>query len=295
MSAYPGAIPNFLTLQDGVDTIVAAHPNGRASEIVAIATELGTNPRGSCADVKTRLAVSLENSGALKANTVTTSQIKTTLGEVSGSGEFEITLPGGTWGYYPQIKTADGYIDVYLGLGFTSTSYVTNISFRGSGSTKYAQQRYVTASGEDHWLFLLVDKETKDIVASYSAPDHPAYGNGGNFEKIAHPFGNYNSDKYFICIADKDSIEELQKEFEKINKVTWVKYVLSKFGIPIERSLLTIVNENYKVGDEDLVYAPLHSGKFLTEDEKGKEIQVREMVNSLPDYIKVRKLIKYTD
>jgi len=55
MATYPNAIPSFLTLQDGVDTVVVAHPNDRAVEIVAIATELGTNPKGSYADVKTRL------------------------------------------------------------------------------------------------------------------------------------------------------------------------------------------------------------------------------------------------
>jgi hypothetical protein len=55
-ASYPSAIKTFTQLQDGVDTVLAAHPNERGDEITAIQAELGTSPKGSFADVKTRIA-----------------------------------------------------------------------------------------------------------------------------------------------------------------------------------------------------------------------------------------------
>ena len=71
------------------------------------------------------------------------------------------------------------------------------------GATIYARQRYVTASGEDMWIFLLVDKNTKEIIGAYQAPDHPAYGNGGDFDKVPHPFVGYDSNTQEIILIKK--------------------------------------------------------------------------------------------
>lgn len=65
-ASYPNAIKNFLVLEDGVDKVIAAHPNDRAAEITAIETEIGTNPKGTKADLKTRLAVFLNDDGTPK-------------------------------------------------------------------------------------------------------------------------------------------------------------------------------------------------------------------------------------
>lgn len=65
-ASYPGAIKNFLVLEDGVDKVIAAHPNDRAAEITAIETELGTDVAGSAVDLKTRLAVSINADGTSK-------------------------------------------------------------------------------------------------------------------------------------------------------------------------------------------------------------------------------------
>lgn len=66
MADYPSAIKTFTEKQDGVDTILAEHINSPQSEIEAIETELGTNPKGSAADLKTRLAVKLTDAGTIK-------------------------------------------------------------------------------------------------------------------------------------------------------------------------------------------------------------------------------------
>lgn len=41
MPSIPTSVPNFLTLQDGVDKVIAAHPNDRAAEITALANMIG--------------------------------------------------------------------------------------------------------------------------------------------------------------------------------------------------------------------------------------------------------------
>jgi len=54
-ASYPSAIKTFTTLVDGVDDVLAAHQNDPNAEITAIETELGTNPRGTFADIKERI------------------------------------------------------------------------------------------------------------------------------------------------------------------------------------------------------------------------------------------------
>ena len=56
LAAYPGAIAAFSTKTDVTDVVYAAHPNSVQAEIVAVQTVLGTNPQGSAATVKQRMA-----------------------------------------------------------------------------------------------------------------------------------------------------------------------------------------------------------------------------------------------
>ena len=41
MATFPNAVKSFLTLVNGVDKVLAAHPNDRAAEITAIQTWIG--------------------------------------------------------------------------------------------------------------------------------------------------------------------------------------------------------------------------------------------------------------
>ena len=68
-ASYPGSIKTFTTKTDLIDTYDAAHINDPQLEITAIETELGTDVAGSATDLKTRLAVSLADSGAIKQGT----------------------------------------------------------------------------------------------------------------------------------------------------------------------------------------------------------------------------------
>jgi hypothetical protein len=65
-ASYPGAIKVFSAVVNGVTKLVASLFNTPYDEITAIETELGTDPAGTKSDVKTRLAVSLNDDGTLK-------------------------------------------------------------------------------------------------------------------------------------------------------------------------------------------------------------------------------------
>lgn len=63
---YPGGIDTFATWEDDIDNIIAKIVNDVQDQLIAVQTELGTDPAGSLTDVKTRLAVMLNNDGTLK-------------------------------------------------------------------------------------------------------------------------------------------------------------------------------------------------------------------------------------
>lgn len=64
MSDYPGAVDTFSTKVDNVDDVLAAHVNALQAAMVAVQTELGTDPAGSYATVKAWLE-SLDNKKAI--------------------------------------------------------------------------------------------------------------------------------------------------------------------------------------------------------------------------------------
>jgi len=147
-----------------------------------------------------------EVSTEIPDGSVTQAKLKTSVGSVGSSSTWSgqvLTLPGGQYGFYPQLRTPDSEYAVVATLsfaeeeayvlGYTGTSYATVIRLgRASGNrTVYAQQRYVTSSGEVFWIFLLRDKQTGRIVSAYQAPDHPCFGNGNDPVLIPHPFGRH--------------------------------------------------------------------------------------------------------
>lgn len=232
--------------------------------------------------------VNFDTSGhtlALKWGGVNKNHLKTAYGELSVTNNCGMnTLPGGEYGFYPQFRTQSG-VTVDAGatfIGGNSGSTLTRSTFTTGGGTYasiflsayngtlYVRQRYVTASGQDQWVFLLLDKSSGVIISVYSAPDHPSYGNGGDPDKVPHPFGDYDETTQEIILLDKETVEQLKEESEAAGQ-----------------SITTLINEEYKPDENTPAkYKPLHSGKFI--DEKP------EMIKTIPSYIKVRKLIKLT-
>ena len=178
---------------------------------------------------------------------VTQAKLKTSQGSVSVAGpQRNVTLPGGEYGFYPQTKSSratSGYevLASIAGADATgpSTAYITNI-FLGNeaGVSSYAQQRYVTSSGEVFWIFILRDKITKDIKAMYQAPDHPCFGNGKDPVLVSHPFGSYDPDKHEIVVVNptKEDVAVMQNKCIRNNESN--------------KDLLEIITEEYEIDEE---------------------------------------------
>ena len=204
-------------------TATASEINNSIDGCLATYAEINTACDGATAkNSHTHAQATIENAAIGQA------QLKTSQGSVSGAWDavvyHNLTLPGGEYGFYPQIKhgAAVTYNKfAYFGWIFTSTSYYTGIAFTSSdlelGAVTYAQQRYVTASGEVFWIFMLRDKVTKKIVAMYQSPDHPCFGNGGKPSLIQHPFRDYDETKHEIIVINPSlkDVEKMEAECER--------------------------------------------------------------------------------
>ena len=212
---------------------------------------------------------------------ISQAKLKTATGEVStvvgakGSENETAILPGGEYGFVVTVKKGSSYSGDFVGFsyaGLTASYTSCKARFKNTSDwtdiTYYAQQRYVTSSGQDHWVFLLVDKETGNIEGAYSAPDHPMYGNGGDINEVPHPFiGNDLTGKEVVLLS-KSEVAALKGKVSK------------------KESLLTVLHKEYDKVDmkKELVYEPLHTGEFLETNPVKLE--------SLPNGIKVRELVK---
>jgi len=194
-------------------------------------------------------------------------------------------ITGGEYCFLPQAhsstSTARGYaVDLCChasGIGTVSlqTSATTTVGINSpSSDTITVTTRYVTASGTDWWIFLLVDKTTDEVLSVSVAKDHPSYGNGGDPNKVPHPFNEY-FDKLIphnleIILLNKKACKKLEKISKSENK-----------------SIAALLHEDYFVDKENLSnYEPLHSGKFIDE----KPIYI----NEIPGYVRVRDIKKLT-
>ena len=179
--------------------------------------------------------------GKLGASAVAQSKLKTSTGEVSSTNPntgASLTLPGGEYGFYPQIKSNGSNVANFVIANHALTaSYATAIHITGNTDTFYAQQRYVTSSGEVNWLFILRDKASKVIKSSYFASDHPCLGNGNDPDTVPHPFLDYDSesDEIVTVILSNDELSEISgKVKDKSVKGT---------------SVLEVILNNYEVDE----------------------------------------------
>jgi len=228
---------------------------------------LGTGAADACAGNDSRLS----NQRVPTSASVSQSKLKTSTGSVNTTGTSWVnrTLPGGSYGFFPQVKQASGAETyTYIShLGSVSTSYTTNVTMRGNnGVYAYAQQRYITSSGEVFWIFLLRNKTTKEIEGMYQAPDHPCFGNGGKPLLISHPFGDYDTETQEIIVINPTNEEVEQMELETI----------VEDELEPDKDLLEVITENYEI-DESSNPAwptkPVTVGlpKFIIDKETGKK------------------------
>lgn len=98
MADYPAAVTSFTTKVDHVDDVQAADVNNLQNEVVAIETELGTDPAGPATDVKTRLARTLLEAASTNVETLSANKTLTDADLplqylAAGGSNRDITLP----------------------------------------------------------------------------------------------------------------------------------------------------------------------------------------------------------
>lgn len=152
MPTFPGSLYSYTTLVDGVDYPQATHINTPNGEIVAIETELGTDPAGSMTNVKSRLAVSLADDGDLRltgASTLTiasgvitaTNNYHKVDTESAASNDILDTINGG----------ADGYV---LILVLSSSSHTVTIG-HNTGNILCIGSRSITLQNDSDYAILI--------------------------------------------------------------------------------------------------------------------------------------------
>lgn len=300
--------PIIANLSDEITGAMISSAIKDAAAGTASLRTLGTGAAQACAGNDSRLDSELVYSA------ITQSMLKTSVGGVSittsgSSGGSNLvlvsgarTLPGGTYGFYPQVCVVGAApsftarnITAYISYETDIASYVTNIYLSAQGTrdinyaytlTGYAQQRYVTSSGEVHWVFILRDKITKDVVGMYQAPDHPCFGNGGKPLVVPHPFGSYDPAKHEIIVinpSDEDIFNMQDACIMPEDKP--------------DKDILEVIMEDYEI-DEDLqtewpkkeITVELPKGIDWKRMPEGTKVTPVKKRIPKPEYITTRKL-----
>ncbi|VAV82528.1 hypothetical protein MNBD_DELTA01-1624 [hydrothermal vent metagenome] len=170
---------NLISLEEWMgDGFAQAKDHDHDGVSSALITELGGNS---------------VSQSSMQDSAIGQAELKTAMGSVSNGGNrANLTLPGGEYGFYPQIKANDtSGGEAYMLSHYATTSYVTNITIQGYSDefisvTVYAQQRYIQASPPYNlgngdiplFIFAMVNKSTGKIEATYTAEDPPWAYNG---------------------------------------------------------------------------------------------------------------------
>lgn len=150
----------------------------------------------------------------------------------------------GQYGFYPQIKAEASTNNLQVAFRLNNsddaeTSYTTMIEMihaAGDNRNVYAQIRYVTASGEIFWLFILKNKKTGKYERMHACPDHPAIC-CHDIEAVHHPFFKaYDKDQHeILCIplskSERKKIEDLREWKNEIPQLTFLETVKKYYDI----------------------------------------------------------------
>jgi hypothetical protein len=153
---YPTSIPDRTDLPayvDNVDDVEAKVVNDPTTELIAALTELGTLPKGSAADVASRLAVSLNDDGSLKSTlsptfvdlTLTTASISASYTSQDSCLDLSFTFPSPAEDGYSFIKFGSGIGYLMLFGGDDDTGIWQ------CGTTEDARLFQVSVNGSDIW------------------------------------------------------------------------------------------------------------------------------------------------
>lgn len=117
---------------------------------------------------------------------VTQAMLKTASGSVSTTGKATLTLPGGKFGFYPQVRVAsNGQVVNSCVISFDTTNdYRTRIGFDMQTGTGQARQEYIQSSppynlgDADVPLFIFLGFRDGELISTWEAQDPPWALNG---------------------------------------------------------------------------------------------------------------------
>jgi len=283
---------NFYTIDDtAAQTITCTGDNlysdgVRSGDYFEIFYDIKTNADGHDHD-----GVNSKPSVGVDAAAITQAELKTTDAEVSVDVNYQNTdtaqLAAGDYAFFPTFKGETTEIDF---TGFINESITTSYTelrvkfYNNSTDTPrfgYANQKYIQASGEVHWIFLMLKKtgSIKRPYKTFSAADHPCYGKG----LIEHPFGNTFDPKLHDIVVINPSRAECKKivagkiPSEKGGYLTLTD-IESGVGVDYdrpERSFLEVFLEMFEIqeskeatwpGEPITVALPkIHDGKIVSD------------------------------
>ena len=249
---------------------------------------------------------------------VSQAKLKTSQSSVSTSTAGAIlTLPGGEYGFFPQLKSSSVLAECFWGydvggeIGYraaytTSESFVTVIGI-GTGNPSvriaYAQQRYVTSSGEVFWIFFMTDKSTGNILHGCCAPDHPCFGNGNDPLLIEHPFNDYDPSKHEIVVINptNEEVKELKEKCKSPRRGVSKKLILDLFYHTRDKQGEIIADPLYKIDNVEMEYPKIPVTIGIANDDlasvwwKAITKEPAEVIKTIipqPEYVKPRGLKK---
>jgi len=199
---------------------------------------LGTTSIKACAGNDSRLSDTRTPSDT----TVAQAKLKTSTGSQSGTAQATTTYQITTSAYcfFCNIYGQNGYFSLWASSTDSADQIGRFAIYNTIGGTSLydVRWRYVTSSGETHWIFILRDKTTKEVVRMWQAPDHPCFGCGKPL-LIPHPFGDYDETKHEIIVINPTNAEIEQMELETI---------VDDETKP-DKDLLEIIAENYEIDE----------------------------------------------
>ena len=237
--------PDLGTPSAGVLTNCAGLPAaGVVGTALVVGGALGTPASGTLTNCtglpQAGLAAAAVGQGELKTATHEQTSTTTTWGaKILTYCEYGFGLKGKTSNLtYPAYLK---YPDETNQNSFESTSYTPQYVFLKSGGTGITATliyRYVTASGEVFWVWLLRDKITKKILDAEACSDHCSFGYNDPSER-EHPFMNYDPTKHEIVLWNPD-----KSELERI------------YAIENGRGILQTVLEDFEVDEKSQAIWP---------------------------------------
>lgn len=142
---------------------------------------------------------------------------------------FACLVKGGGAGSHGHLKRSDD-TDFTNIEGETYTGETVYLKTSSGSYYAYVEYKYVTASGEVFWLWLLRDKATKQIISADAASDHCSFGQDDPMKR-PHPFRlEYDPEKHDIVLINPDK-QALKAMYDRAEGRNILQTFLEDYGI----------------------------------------------------------------